>query len=468
MTPAPTVVRYEPRGAAVELFTSRDSEIVISGPAGTGKSVACLFRIHLAALNNPGFRGLILRKTAVSLGSTTLVTYKEKVAKAALDQRIVTWYGGSRQEAACYRYHRDGAVSAVIVVGGLDKPEKIMSSEYDLVFVDEATELSLTDWETIGTRLRNGQRAQQQQIAACNPDSEHHWMIQRAQAGTLKMLYSTHRDNPAYVNRDGSYTPAGRTYILGKLSALTGIRRQRLFEGKWTSAEGIVYENWDPAIHLVNQLPKGSETWTRWWTVDFGYSNPFVLQCWAEDPDGRLWLYREIYKTKTLVEDHAKTILRIVRRCAVCCKSKAEDHDCQTCKVCELKWIEPRPRAVICDHDAEDRATLDRHLGLGTSKAHKTVKDGVQAVQSRLKVQGDGRPRLYIVRNAVVEIDKELEAAKLPLCTEQEITGYVWPEGVKPDQRENPVKQDDHGCDAMRYMVAERDLGGRPRVRTLG
>jgi phage terminase large subunit len=34
--------------------------------------------------------------------------------------------------------------------------------------------------------------------------------------------------------------------------------------------------------------------------------------------------------------------------------------------------------------------------------------------------------------------------------------------------KEQPVKENDHGCDAMRYMVAERDLGGRPRIRTLG
>jgi phage terminase large subunit len=469
VTATPTVVRYELRGAAIEMFNSREKETVISGPAGTGKSVPCLLRMHIAALQNPGFRGLIVRKTAVSLGSTTLVTYKTKVAAEAIEKGLVTWYGGSREEAACYRYHTGGGkVGASIVVGGMDMPIKIMSSEYDLIFADEATEFTIDDWEAMRSRLRNGRRGLQQLMGACNPDSEYHWLNQRAQEGRLRLLYSTHRDNPAYTNPDGTYTEAGRDYVEGTLAGLTGIRRKRLFEGKWTSAEGLVYEGWDPAVHLVDRLPKGSETWTRWWTVDFGFTNPFVCQFWAEDGDGRLWLYREIYKTKTLVEDHAKAILRLVRRCAQCCKSKAADHDCQDCKACQLEWTEPRPRAVICDHDAEDRATLEKHLGMGTSAAHKTVKDGIQAVQSRLKVQPDGRARLYILRNAVVAIDKALDAAKKPVSTEQEIAGYVWPENVKPDQRENPVKLDDHGMDAMRYMVAERDLGGRPRVRVLG
>jgi phage terminase large subunit len=125
---------------------------------------------------------------------------------------------------------------------------------------------------------------------------------------------------------------------------------------------------------------------------------------------------------------------------------------------------------VICDHDAEDRATLEKHLGLSTSAAKKTVSDGIQAVQSRLKPAGDGRPRLFVVRDALVERDEALDEATLPLCSTDEVGGYVW--AVKPGNagglKEEPLKKDDHGMDALRYMVAERDLGGRPQVRFVG
>jgi phage terminase large subunit len=455
------IVRYEPRGAARALFKTRDSEVVMAGPAGTGKSLASLFRVHLAALHNPNIRCLIVRKTAVSLTSTTLVTFDKKVAADALARGIVTWFGGSAREAACYRYSNGSR----IVVGGMDKSEKIMSAEYDLVFADEATELTIDDWEAIATRLRNGVLSWQQQIAACNPAHPAHWIKQRCDQGDATMLTSRHRDNPAYVNADGSLTPKGADYF-AKLDKLTGVRKLRLRDGQWAAAEGQIYETWDDAAHLVNPstIP---DSWTRYWAVDFGYTNPFVLQCWAEDDDGRLYLYREIYRTKRLVEDHAKHILRIVRRCTDCCKSKGSDHDCHDCKHCVLEWTEPRPRAIICDHDAEDRATLEKHLAMGTTAAKKTVSDGIQAVQSRLKVQGDGRPRLFVVRGALVERDPLLEAASLPTCTTDEVGGYVW--AVKPGNagglKEEPVKKDDHGCDALRYMVAARDLGGRPRVR---
>jgi len=461
VTAADTVVRYEPRGAASELFRTRVSEVAMAGPAGTGKSLACLFRVHLAALNNPGIRCLIVRKTAVSLGATTLVTFEKKVAAHAIAAGLVRWFGGSPREAACYRYEN----GSVIVVGGMDKPEKVLSSEYDLVFADEATELTETDWETLGTRLRNGALSWQQQIAACNPDKPKHWIKQRSERGSMTMLHSRHRDNPAYVNADGTLTDKGRDYM-AKLDALTGVRRLRYRDGIWAAAEGLIYEGWDDDVHLVApfDIP---DSWTRWLVVDFGFTNPFCAQWWAEDGDGRLYLYREIYRTKRLVEDHAKHMLRLVTKCTDCCDSEAGGHDCHNCKDCSKEWTEPRPRAVICDHDAEDRATLERHLGMSTSAAKKTVSDGIQAVQSRLKVQPDGRPRLILVSGALVERDPELEAAKKPTCTEEEVTGYVW--AVKPGGalKEEPLKENDHGMDCVRYMTAERDLGGRPRVRIM-
>jgi hypothetical protein len=135
---------------------------------------------------------------------------------------------------------------------------------------------------------------------------------------------------------------------------------------------------------------------------------------------------------------------------------------------------EPRPRMIICDHDAEGRAVLEKHLGMSTKPAKKTVEDGIQAVKSRLRVsETDGKPRLYLCEGALVERDKELADRKKPTCTIEEIVGYIWDRGTVKAQldgkppKEAPVKEDDHGMDAMRYMIAERDLRGRPRVRTI-
>jgi len=61
-------------------------------------------------------------------------------------------------------------------------------------------------------------------------------------------------------------------------------------------------------------------------------------------------------------------------------------------------------------------------------------------VQTTLKVQGDGRPRLFI-----------FEACK---HTIQEMTGYRWAEGTETrDAKDEPLKVNDHACDALRYAI---------------
>lgn len=446
--------RIELRGAARRLLSCRDDEILVSGPAGTGKSVGGLTKLHLAAMKRDGFRGMIVRKTAASLGASTLDIWRKRVIAPSLAIGEVTYYGGSTEEPAQYRYRRNGSK---IIIGGLDKPSKIMSSEYDMIVVDEATETFVADWEALLSRLRSGVAPYSQVIGLCNPDAEHHWLNQRNLSGGLTMMESRHEDNPAYFDAGGTATEAGAAY-LSKLDKLTGVRYWRLRKGLWVAAEGLVYEAWDTKVHLVDALPDGSEGWTRWWSVDFGYTNPFVLQCWAEDPDGRLWLYRELYHTGRLVEDHARKILQIVMPDGKLVDGKWRGGT----------WIELRPRAIICDHDAEDRATLERYLGMSTVAAKKAVSPGIQAVQARLRVVGDGRPRVFIVRDAVVERDPSLVEAGKPASTREEVGGYVWAKGPdgKP-AKEEPEKKDDHGCDAKRYMIAERDLGGRPGIRAL-
>jgi len=321
---------------------------------------------------------------------------------------------------------------------------------HNCIFVQEATDITLESWEKLNSRLRNGRVSFQQLLADCNPQQPSHWLKKRCDEGKTTMLISRHEDNPRLFGDDGELTSYGSAYI-ARLDNLTGVRYLRLRKGKWAAAEGLIYEDWSPDRNVIDRkvLPMD---WPRYWAVDFGYTNPFVWQMWAIDPDGRAYLEKEIYKTKRLVEDHAKDILRVV---------VAENG----------KWKYPRPQAVICDHDAEDRATLERHLGFGTVAANKTVSEGIQAVQSRIKVAGDGLPRLFVLRDALVERDGELKQAGLPTCTLEEIEGYVWkpkPGGVLPKEvPDEPLKKDDHGCDAGRYFVAHLDLAPRVRVRVI-
>lgn len=419
------VVKVELRGANLKLLQYTGPEVVVSACAGSGKTVAGCWAVHLHALQNPGSVGLIVRATHVSLAATTLQTYQRQVAAEAIRHGLCSWYGGSGKDPASFRYEN----GSVVYVAGGDRPDKFLSLEVDLILVDEASEITLNLYEVLLSRLRGPSNGPKRIIMLTNPSFPDHWIKRRSDVGTLKMFTGSFRDNPAYVNSDGTYTPAGQEYR-DKLGLLTGVRRSRLLDGLWVAAEGLVYESFSPEIHVVDPFAIPPE-WPRFITVDFGFTNPFVAQWWAEDPDGRLILYREIYRAKRLVEDHAAQMKKIMAD-------------------------EPVPKMIICDHDAEDRATLERHLGMSTSAANKKVLEGLQATQERLRVQGDGKPRLFLVRDAVVEIDVDLREAGKPTSTIAEFSGYIWDTRGTGALKEAPLKVDDHGMDALRYMVMDR------------
>jgi phage terminase large subunit len=426
------MTRYEFRGGAVEMLTARDAFVLTSGPAGTGKSWAMLVKAHLTALQVPGSRQLIVRQTHASLTASTLVTFEKHVAAQELASAEVKWFGGSGRKPPAYEYKNGSA----ILVGGMDQPGKVLSTEYDRIYVDEANQLSVTAIETLMTRLRGHSTTYKQLLCACNPDHPDHHLKKSADGGAARIIYSNHLDNPGMADAAGNWTEAGLDY-LSKLDKLTGVRRARYLDGRWVAAEGLVFDDWRDADNVIDHfdIPK---SWPLFLTVDFGFSNPFVCQWWRVDPDGRMYLTREIHQTQTLVEDHARRIKAII-----------EEH----------AETEPVPFAVVCDHDAEDRATLTRHLRLPTVAAKKGVSRGVQLTQARLRKAGDGRPRLYVIRDSLMGRDLVADAQARPRGFLGEVNGYVWEtvRGTDGIPKEVPVKKHDHSMDAGRYAVAHMD-----------
>lgn len=422
-------IEYEPRGACRDLFYHKEREVMLAGPAGTGKSRSCLEKINWICEKYNNARCCMIRKTRKSLTQSGMVTLEQKVM---VPGNPVPFHGGNQE----YQYPN----GSILAVAGMDDPTKIFSSEWDGLYVQQAEELDESDWESLFRGLRNWRLSYQQVIGDCNPGPPNHWIKGRAASGKLTLLESRHDNNPELWDvKNKCWTPRGTVYM-ADLGALTGARYKRLCLGQWASAEGAVYEQtWDKAVHVIERRPIPNE-WPRYWSIDFGYTNPFVWQCYCQDPDGRLIMYREIYMTKTEVETHAKRILEVTKD-------------------------EPRPRAIIRDHDAEGGATLERCLKMSTRAAWKSVSPGIQAVTARLRKAGDGRPRVMFMKDSLVDLDRELLAKHLPTSTTEEFESYVWDTSNSRKLGEEPVKKCDHGMDALRYLVCFLDdtSGKRPK-----
>ncbi len=391
----------------------------------TGKTFGIMYVLHCLLSMYSGTKWLVARKRHVDLVGSALATFRESV----LDEREnVHFFSGNKERPAAYEYPN----GSLMVVNGLDRPGKVKSMDFDGMYICEATDCDLEDIEMCHIRLARRKdsrlpRRFQKLLMDFNPSFPDHFLNLRMNSGLTHRLNSRHEDNPfLYDAVKQDWTEAGYRYI-AELETLTGVRLSRYRYGIWAAAEGTVYEDsWDRARNVIDRFPIPKE-WPREMVVDFGYTNPFCCKWYAIDGDGRAYVYREIYMTKRLVEDHAKTIKHYSRW--------GQDGG------------DPLPRAIICDHDAEDRATLERHLGLYTIPAVKNVSAGIQVTASRYRPAGDGKPRLMYFRDCLVERDRELAAKKKPTSSIEEPDSYVWKQGPGGVIiKEEPVKEDDHGC----------------------
>jgi PBSX family phage terminase large subunit len=418
MTGTKAINPYEPLPWHFNALHDKSPVLLLTGSAGGGKSRCAAEKLHAYLLKYPGATGLMMRK-AREWCLISIIPFIEQ-SVIGKDPYVV-----KRQSESHFAY----ANGSKLYWGGMkdkDQREKVRSiggaGGVDIAWIEEANAFSEADFEELMARMRGKAAPWRQIILTTNPDHPKHWIYQRLiKAGEARVITSSYRDN--------RHNPADYADTLNKL---TGARRDRLLEGKWTQAEGMVYSDYDANVHLIETFEVPKE-WRRFRSIDFGYTNPFVCQWWAIDPDGRMYLYREIYMTQRLVEDHARQINQL---------SEGESFE-----------------ATIADHDAEDRATLAKY-GIHTIPAEKDIASGIQAMQARIRSAGDGKARFFMMRDALVELDEKLATAKKPTCTADEIDGYVWQ--AMSDGKANkevPIKMDDHGMDAARYACKQADKG---------
>lgn len=472
---------FSPNSDAQRSFIqSTERQLLYSGSFGAGKTRAGNEKGVFLNNKYPGNRGLIVRKSLVDVRASTI---SQSLTEDVLpDSHIVDHNKGD-----CIITHRTGVtdpsgdpVLSEIHYYGLnsgenrssdDLPRKIGSTEFGWIFVDEGTEVTQGDWNQLLGRLRYNKHEQngytfpipiQQIFTATNPDSPNHWMHDH-----FGIDGSTPQNRGFWMaSLDDNEENVPDEYISDLKNSLSGMYYERYIEGKWVGAEGMVYDEFDPNMHLVHpedlndrfDIPQDAQDENKWthhgrqqygddqdashyvtppvdWriyrSIDFGYRNPFVCQWWARSPDDALVMFRELYQTE-------ETVPSLVPR---------------------IQSLTPQDRNIsmtVADHDAENHETLQNE-GISTVNAKKSVEAGIQSVQERLKPDDRGRSSIYFMQGARAhEPSNSLILDDKPQKTVAEIYDYEWDE-----DEEEPVKEDDHGMDAVRYLVHTLDGGAQ-------
>lgn len=419
----PYAHRFAPVPWQVDPWRSQVRTLLLHGGAGSGKSILCAEKMHALMLRYPHATGLVVRKFFSSLRNSVI---------PLLDHTVI----GPAAHHAKTDHRFEYANGSTLCYAGVsdEKQREALKSigkgdGVDFLWIEEANALSFDDYQVLMTRLRGKAAGWRQCLMSCNPDHENHWLNRKiigADSPDIASTWISPYDNP-YADRD----------YLATLEALTGVQRDRLLLGKWISAEGMVWP-YEPGVHLCDPfvIP---DHWRRIKVVDFGWLTTTV-QYQALDPStGDVHVYRQLYRTQQLVSD-----------IAVACKAIEAQRDSRAA----------RYEAVVCDHDAEGRAQLERVWGCSTLPAHKAIREGLEAVTARFAARN--ARRIWIHRGSLAHApDRQLAKDGYPTELVDELLGYRFDSGVDKDGHPKkdgyPIKKNDHACDALRYGVCYWD-----------
>lgn len=416
--------RSVPRGAVRRLWhlSPAQREVMVAGPAETGKTFGALSWLHETLLASPRAQAVMLRVAYAYCLTSCVQTYEFKILRSADGVRR---FGGERPQ--WYDYPN----GARLWIGGLDKPQRVLSSERDLIYVNQAEELGAAHWEYLLTRAtgRAGNLPYARVLGDCNPGPPDHWIQRRRAAGRLLQLDSRHEDNPTLYDDEGRLTAQGRV-TLAVLDGLTGIQYQRLRQGLWVSAEGTVYELL-PRHRGTDLYRPGTPTQLA---VDpSNGSGPYAALV-IQQVGARVLIVDEFYRVGGLDEDL---------------------HD----------WLVATPyyetlTDVICDPAKPDTIARLRRL-LGVRVRAKTGRKDITAQIAAVKSLLQPDP---VSGEAALCVD----AGRCPMLLDEFAT-YAWrrPGAANPDRNrsEEPEDAHNHCLDALAYWVTTKALTGLGRRR---
>lgn len=198
---------------------------------------------------------------------------------------------------------------------------------------------------------------------------------------------------------------------------LTEDRFHQEYMADFRKTEGLVYKEFRRDQHLFEETPRIIR---RFAGIDFGFTNPACILEIVEDEDRRYYVMNEWYKrgkTDSEVADY----------------TMAEG----------FEEVYPDPESASGIEELRRRGVNVREV----IKNRDSVRNGINIVRELFKAN-----RLYIHRDCV-NLISELET-------------YSYPD-KKPDhnEEENPIKENDHAMDALRYPLMMRAGIGQADVK---
>ena len=420
----------------VQFMRASQKNVGFGGARGGGKSWAVRTKARILALKYGGIRILIVRRSYPELEKNHINQLKAEcigVAKYNKTDKKLAFINGSVID---FQYcAKDGDL------------ERLQGAEYDVIFFDEATQLSEYQLKAIATCLRGVNQFPKRAYYTMNPGGQGHGYIKRIfidrnfaedeHPEDYIFIQALVTDNIALMESDPDY--------IKQLEALPEKLKKAWLYGSWDIFEGMFFEDFidNPQhyddrqwTHVINEFnPRGMNIYRSY---DFGYNKPFSCAWWAVDSDGVIYRILELYGcTKEPNEGVKWTPLKQFQKIA---EIEAQHPYLKGKRITGVAdpsiWDTSRGESV-----ADTAARCGIYFSPGDNKRIA----GWMQCHYRLQFDENGYPMMYVFKNCKAFI------RTIPLLLYSE---------TEPEDLDTTLE--DHVADEWRYFCMSRPI--KPRI----
>lgn len=272
-------------------FKARRRFIAYGGARGGGKTWAVRIKAMLLACRYAGIKILIVRRSFQELRDNHILPLQMElrdIARWKEQEKRFLFPNGS--------YIRFGYCSAERDV------LQYQGQEYDVIFIDEATQLTEFQFQTFKGCLRGANDFPKRMYLTCNPGGVGHAWVKRLfidrqyvegeRPEDYEFIQAKVTDNPVLMKKDPEY--------INMLRSLPYELREAWLNGSWDIFAGQYFSEWNRDVHVVEPFVIPA-WWRRYITIDYGLDMLAAYLIVVDDHD-MAYVVQEVYKGRDLGE----------------------------------------------------------------------------------------------------------------------------------------------------------------------
>lgn len=366
-----TIVLGKPQPKQKEFMMAKAKYVAFGGARGGGKSWSVREKAKRLCLKWAGIRCLIIRKTYTDLRDNhilplmadlppELATYKEA-------DKAFVFANGSRIKCSYFATDKDAL--------------QYQGQEYDIIFLEEATQFSEIVFDTLKACLRGANDFPKRMYLTCNPDGIGFLWVKRLfitreykeneNPDDYMFIQSLVDDNRVLIKKNPEY--------VRQLDSLPHGMLERWRYGSWDVSEGQYFGEFRREKHVCTPFPIPRD-WRRYIAFDYGL-DMCAAYWFAVDSLRNVYVYRELCESDLPISSAAGKILDLTGEEEI------------------YAVLAPPDLWNRSQETGKSKALIFEESGLRLSKSNNDREAGWLAIKELLKAGPNGESRLHIFEN---------------------------------------------------------------------